>query len=136
MKCPQCQSPKIVKGGEPISSGGSTFYPRKCEKCGYFWSERKPLPEKPPAAALPPVRGVPPAGGEELPPANFDAPGAFDVVPAEEIKQGDVIRFKHKGYVGTGPVVGITDKTFVVDFGGVPDTRIRKSALIGRVSKG
>jgi len=160
MKCTQCGSMNVVKAGAAIGTGGATFYPRRCEKCGYFWSDRKPpvevrvvgpapvvivkgvppvapAPVAPPAPESEPINALP-LVSEPEPAPDFDAPDAgeeVEKVPAEEIAVGDVIKIVYNRKTRVGPVAGISKKTFVMDVDGVPDVRVRKSALLGRIKK-
>jgi hypothetical protein len=71
---------KLVSGGDPISTGGALYYPRKCEDCGYFWSDRQPLTVLRRVVAMP-VRGVPWKPGEKLAPAPEAEEGGKPPLP-------------------------------------------------------
>lgn len=71
MKCPQCKSPDVEHSGQPLAAAGKIWHGKKCQACGYYWSDnvapkaaKLEVPAAPPAAAPAPVaelKAVPPA---------------------------------------------------------------------------
>ena len=50
--CPNCNSADIVSAGAPMKIVGDVAHPKKCQACGYIWTDARELP----AVA---VKGVP-----------------------------------------------------------------------------
>lgn len=143
MKCPECGSFDLVSGGNPISTGGSTFFPRRCNGCGFFWSTPKPLTVGPKPAQVArrdvpvetPAAEPPPAETSEEPPAPPAETERIEEVPTDDIELGDVVVFMRAGAEVRGPVVKINAKSYWVDLDGVPDKNVRKDRVLGRVVK-
>ncbi len=151
MKCPneKCGSEKIENVGSPLASGGKTWYGKKCQECGYFWSDNEaPKPKLIAPAPAAELQGVPDQNestGESgrqdaAPPAgNAQAPvekilAAADGFDESKLEVGDVVIFADKeGQQKRLTIVSTALKTVLGDVDGKPDQRIRRDAILGVV---
>jgi hypothetical protein len=165
MGCPECKSPQVeALRADPIRTGGQSLWARKCKKCGYVWSEPRPLPSQAaalkvsPLRVIKPVKGVdpaPPVKGVEEPPAPVvvvpvgeppvgDEPPAGDdggtVEPCDpdSLQVGELIEYAdRKGNLKRASVASQKPgaKSLQVDVPRKPDRRIQKANVKGRVVK-
>jgi hypothetical protein len=100
--CPECKSESLEPAGAPIQAGGKTWFPRRCTKCGHFWSAEEPLtlpaplPKLTAPAPAAEIQGVPPAAPAAPAAEQPTAPAA----PAAQPAPAAAVPAKRRGFFG------------------------------------